>query len=361
MPASQQSAKSSSATRPCLTALDLGAHRFRSLRRGGSATVGRASRAAYGTLPDSPARRALLEQVGLAYAVAEGGEQGGELVLVGDAADEYARLFGTPAMPLLHHGKVPADDPPARQLIGTLVDGLLPDPLAPGEPVAVVYPGGAKERQFLSGVIKLRGYAPTAVDPAEAFAAAAMGSVGLRGVALVCGAERWDLAVILNGKVAARCTAEGGAAALDDRRAEDRGRVVYEEDGTRLLDSESCRRDRESFRGTLADPGGDEEAAIAELHAAALTELFAEAADRFADEPALRTVGKPLPLVCGGGAARVPGFTALAAETAASVKLPVPLGGAMAAVGNDYQTARGALILAEIENAETRQARRMAA
>ena len=346
----------STADRPCLTALDLGSHRFRSLRRGGNATVGRASRAAYGTLPDSPARRALLEQVGLAYAVAEGGESGGELVLVGDAADEYARLFGTPALPLLHHGKVPTDDPPARQLIGTLIDGLLPDPLAPGEPVSVVYPGGAAERQFLSGIIKLRGYAPTAADPAEAFAAAAMGSVGLRGLALVCGAERWDLAVILNGKCVARCTAEGGAAALDERRAEDRQRVVYEEDGGRLLDTEGCRRDRENFRGTLAEPGGEEEAAIAELHAAALTELFAEAADRFAGDPGLRNVGKPLPLVCGGGAAKAPGFTALAAETAAAVKLPVPIGGAMSAVGNDYQTARGALILAEIENAERREA-----
>ena len=290
------------AHRPCLTALDLGSHRFRSLRRGGSATVGRASRAAYGTLPDSPARRALLEQVGLAYAVAGGGgEDASELVLIGDAADEYARLFGTPALPLLHHGAVPTDDPPARQLIGTLIDGLLPDPLAPGEPVNVVYPGGPAERRFLSGVIKLRGYEPIAVDPAEAFAAAAMGSVGLRGVALVCGAERWDLAVILNGRCVARCTAEGGAAALDARRAEDRERIVYEEDGRRLLDVEGCRRDRETFRGTLAEPGGEEEEAIAELHAAALAELFAEAADRFAGVPALRNVGKPLPLVVGGG------------------------------------------------------------
>ena len=346
--------------RPCLTALDLGSHRFRSLRRGGNHTVGRTSRAAYGTLPDSDARRALLEQVGLAYAVAEGGGKGGELVLIGDAADEYARLFGTPSLPLLHHGQVPKDDPPARQLIGTLIDGLLPDPLAPNEPVAVVYPGGAEERRFLSSIVKLRGYAPVAVDPAEAFAAAAMGSVGLRGLALVCGSERWDLAVIVNGKVVARCTAEGGAAALDERRAEDRKRVVYEEDGGRLLDTESCRRDRENFRGTLDNPGGDEEAAIAELHAAALTELFAEAADRFAGDPGLKNIGKPLPLICGGGAARVPGFTAMASEIAAAVDLPVPVGGAMTALGNDYQTCRGALILAEIENAERRD-RRMAA
>ena len=344
------------AARPCLTVLDLGSHRFRSLRRGGANTVGRTSRAAYGTLPDSPARRKLLEQVGLNYAVADGdgGGGAGELVLIGDAADEYARLFGTPALPLLPHGSVPTDDPPARQLIGTLVDGLLPDPLAPGEPVNVVYPGGAADRQFLAGVIKLRGYEPTAVDPAEAFAAAAMAGCGMRGVALVCGAERWDLAVILGGKVVARCTAEGGAAALDDRRAEDRARVVYEEDGGRYLDAESCRRDRENFRGTLLAPEGEEEAAIADLHAAALTELFGEAASRFGGEPGLRHVGKPLPIVCGGGAARVPGFAEMAAKIAAAANLPIPLGEATASIGNDYQTCRGALILAEIENAAAR-------
>ena len=187
-----------------------------------------------------------------------------------------------------------------------------------------------------------------------------MGDRGMRGLALICGAERWDLAVILGGKVVARCTAEGGAAALDARRAEDRARVIYEENGGRYLDTESCRRDRENFRGTLLRPEGEEETAIAGLHAAALTELFAEAAERFADEPGLRHVGKALPLVCGGGAARVPGFAKMAGLIAADAGMPIPVGEATAANGNDYQTCRGALILAEIENAEIRGLRKAA-
>ena len=343
--------------RPCLTALDLGTHRFRSLRRSGGRTVGRSCRAAYGTLPDSPARRRLLEQVGLNYATTDGGDgESPELLLFGDAADEYAKLFGTPPLPLLPDGAVPTDDPPARQIVGTLIDALLPDPLGPSEPVRVVFPGGGADREFLTRVIRLRGYEPTPVDAAEAFAAAAMGSTGFRGLALICGADRWELAAMLGGKVIARCVAEGGAAALDRRRAEDRSEVAYQRDGGRYLDTDACRRTREEFAGTLLEPATDEEAAVADLHAAALGELFAEAAKRFSLERSLRHVNKPLPVFCGGGAARIAGFCDLAERELAAAKFPLPMGDVSAVKADEYLTCRGALILAELDNATAGQA-----
>ncbi|NNJ28024.1 hypothetical protein [Alienimonas chondri] len=342
----------SATTRPCLTVLDLGAHRFRSLRRSGGRTIGRSCRAAYGTLPDSPARRRLLEQVGLNFATTQpsDGEES-ELLLFGDAADEYAKLFGTPPLALLPGGKVPTDDPPARQIVAALIDSLLPDPLFADERVKVVFPGKDADRDFLSRVIRLRGYEPEAVDPAEAFAAATMPATGFRGLALICGADRWELAAVLGGKVAARCVAEGGTTALDRRRAEDRSEVVYERDGEKYLDVDACRRTREEFSGTLLDPIGEEEEAVAELHAAALGELLAEAAERFAKEPALRHIHKPLPVFCGGGAARIAGFPELVEACFAKTEFPIPVGPVTAVKADNYTTARGALILAELDNA----------
>lgn len=345
------------ATRPCLTVLDLGVHRFRSLRRSGGRTIGRSCRAAYGVLPDSPARRRLLEQVGLNFATtrAASGENGAgeesELLLFGDAADEYAKLFGTPPLALLPDGKVPTDDPPARQIVAALIDSLLPDPVSDDEPVKVIFPGGEADREFLSRVIRLRGYEPQAVDPAEAFAAATMPATGFRGLALICGADRWELAAVLGGKVVARCVAEGGTTALDRRRAEDRVEVVYERDGEKYLDVDACRRTREEFSGSLLAPQGEEETAIAELHAAALGELFAEAARRFSGEPALRHIHKPLPVFCGGGGARIAGFAELVERELADARFPLPLGPVTAVKPDDYLAARGALILAELDNA----------
>ena len=274
------------------------------------------------------------------------------MLLFGDAAEEYAKLFGTPPLPLLPDGQVPTDDPPARQIIGTLIDALLPDPLGPDEPVRVIFPGGEADREFLTRVIRLRGYEPTAADPAEAFAAAAMAGTGFRGLALICGADRWELAAVLGGKVVARCVAEGGTTALDRRRAEDRSEVVYQRDGGRYLDVDACRRTREAFVGTLTEPACEEEEEITELHGAALGELFAEAAERFAREPALRHVTKPLPVYCGGGAARLAGFAELAERELKAADLPVPIGAVSAAKADEYLTARGALILAELDNAE---------
>ena len=346
----------SATPRPCLTVLDLGAHRFRSLRRSGKRLVGRSCRAAYGALPDSPARRRLLEQVGLNFATTRAGStddegDAAELLLFGDAAEEYAKLFGTPPLALLPDGKVPTDDPPARQIVAALIDALLPDPLTEAEPVKVIFPGKDADREFLTRVIRLRGYEPSAVDPAEAFAAAAMPATGFRGLALICGADRWELAAVLGGKVVARCVAEGGTMALDRRRAEDRFEVVYERDGEKYLDVDACRRAREEFSGCLLSPEGKEETAIAELHADALAELFAEAAGRFAREPALRHIHKPLPIYCGGGAARIAGFTELVERELTAAEFPIPLGSVATAPTDEYLTARGALILAELDAA----------
>ena len=354
--ATRSSATRSAAPRPCLTVLDLGAHRFRSLRLSGGRTVGRSCRAAYGTLPDSPARRRLLEQVGLNFATTRPdahGEGDGELLLFGDAAEEYAKLFGTPPLALLPDGKVPTDDPPARQIVAALIDALLPDPLAPDEPVKVIFPGQEADREFLTRVIRLRGYEPEAVDPAEAFAAATMPATGFRGLALICGADRWELAAALGGKVVARCVAEGGTNALDRRRAEDRAEVAYERDGEKYLDVDACRRAREGFAGTLLAPRGEEDAAVAALHVEALGELLVEAAGRFAREPALRHIHKPLPVFCGGGAARIPGFTELVERELTAAQFPIPIGPVTAAKADDYLTARGALILAELDNCST--------
>ncbi|MEM9702864.1 MAG: hypothetical protein AAF907_10535, partial [Planctomycetota bacterium] len=241
-------------------------------------------------------------------------------------------------------------------IAATLIDSLLPDPLFADERVKVVFPGGDADREFLARVIRLRGYEPEAVDRAEAFAAAAMPATGFRGLALICGAERWELAAVLGGQVVARCVAEGGTTALDRRRAEDRAEVVYERDGERYLDVDACRRTREEFRGSLLSPDGEEERAVADLHVAALRELLSEAARRFAKEPALRHVKKPLPVFCGGGAARIDDFAAIVERELAETALSIPVGPVSAATTDDYVTARGALILAELDNANAEAA-----
>ena len=179
--------------RPCLTALDLGVHRFRSLRRVGGRTVGRGCRAAYGALPDSPARRRLLDQVGLDYATTQAGRDGeaAELLLFGDAADEYAKLFGTPPLALLPDGAV-ADRRPAgpADRRGTLIDVPAAGPaVRRRRRVKVVYPRQASgDREFLA-----RG------DPAPGVRAGGgrrrrgvrrpprCRPTGFRGLALICG------------------------------------------------------------------------------------------------------------------------------------------------------------------------------
>ena len=325
--------------------LDLGSHGFRSLRRTGRTLTARRARAAYCTLPNSEPRRRLLDQIELPHAVADG-----ELVLVGDAADEYARLFGTPPLALLPGGRVPADDPPARQLIATLVEALLP-PGTPGTTCRLILPGDGEDAEFLSRVVKLRGYAPHAVTQTDAFATAAMAGSAYSGVLLHCGADRWQMTALLNGRTVARVVAEGGTNELDRRTAEDAAEILYEPTGGRFLDVESARRARESFRGSLAKPEGEAAERNARLHTAAVAEVVREAAARFAGHRVLRRLTTPMPVYLSGGAARIAGFRRIVAAVLAEVPLPFPTGDLHAAPESEYVAARGALIGAELDGA----------
>ncbi|HID23889.1 MAG TPA: hypothetical protein EYP14_16025, partial [Planctomycetaceae bacterium] len=83
--------------------LDIGSHLLRSLRIAADSTLRlRKCRAHYAVLPDSLAHRQLLEQAGVLFAVCDE-----SLLLLGDAAHEYASLFHVLPTPLLPAGHVP--------------------------------------------------------------------------------------------------------------------------------------------------------------------------------------------------------------------------------------------------------------
>ncbi len=171
-------------------ALDFGASTIVSLRRTGERLIARSSRLEYAVLPDSPAHRRLLERRQVSFLTCES-----DLVLAGDAAHENADLFRTPCRPLLVDGRVPENDPLARQVIAQLAESVLPPAQVRDDICAVTLPGdvtldGSDTRsdfEFLTRIIRLQGYEPLLVPSGQALVLAELVRSAFTGTGLTFG------------------------------------------------------------------------------------------------------------------------------------------------------------------------------
>ena len=335
-------------------ALDVGTSRLRSVRRDGSERIGRSAAAAFALLRDDPATRELLIRAGVAFATGEG-----DLVLIGDAAEAHATAFQTTPLRLLPDGVLPGDDPPARQVLATLVDGLLPE--APqyslnqaAAPCGLVLPAGALAdehvREFLIRLVRLRGYHPLPVSAGHALAIATLADDGFTGLALAFGAGGCVLSLVQHGCELAVAAESRGTDWIDAHLAATGKRYAFDARGQRYLDTESVREEREDAHAALTRPLGSFDEHIAALY----TDLLATVAAQMTDTLAACRPGlfrMPLPIVCGGGGTRPAGFTNLVQHALTEAGLPLPLGPIRLAPADDYLTAHGALIFSELETA----------
>ena len=117
--------------------LDLGSHRFRSIRHDSKKLIARSCPAVFATLADTPPHRRLLHQSGTRFATCAD-----HLLLAGDAANEWSAMLNLPLFPLLKGGRVPTSDVIARQILTLMIDAMLPVPESPGGHCCLTIPGG---------------------------------------------------------------------------------------------------------------------------------------------------------------------------------------------------------------------------
>ncbi|MDA1012908.1 MAG: hypothetical protein O3A00_00475, partial [Planctomycetota bacterium] len=130
-------------------ALDFGTYRLKCLRPRLEHLVGRSCRTALAVVPNTDASRRILENVQVTYAVCED-----NLVVLGDSAVDVSRLVQIPSVSPLPDGRVPENDPPARQVILSLLDAVLPKPESSGELCCMTVPGGSDDLRRLDGAVR---------------------------------------------------------------------------------------------------------------------------------------------------------------------------------------------------------------
>jgi len=328
-------------------ALDIGTSRLRSIRRDGVELIGRSMPAAFSLVDDDPTSRALLAKAELSFAAGEG-----QLALVGDAALEHAAAFHALPLPLLPGGMVPVEDPPARQLLGTIIESLLPEAFPTSSPCAVLLPVASMNDEasveFVTRLIGLRGYRPILLTPTHALALATLSTEGFSGVCLAIGAGGCSISLVHCGRELATVQDDRGTHFIDSRIATAERRFIHGADGERYLDTESVRRQREALSDGLARPSTPFGSQVAGLYRELLRSITTDFANLLSEQR-LGRFETPLPIVCAGGGTRSAGFGAMLSSIISSSDLPFQLTPARVAPNDEYVFARGALIHAELE------------
>jgi len=331
--------------------LDLGSHSFRSLRSAGDHLVARRMRSVYCTLPDSDTHRRLLEKTGTSFLTCDH-----HLVLIGEPAIEISRLLQIPCLDLLPRGQLAAQDPISRQIINLLVDALLPQAEGGSGGVCCFTHTGAMRRSqvaaqldFFSRLIRLRGYTPLPLPAGQALILAELVQERFTGIGLVVGATACEVTVSQLGQELHSWTIPRGGRWLDEHLARERGDMLHDASGQRLLDLDKAALDREALSSSVLAPVSRDEKLLARLCRELTWEIAADLCQKLREDPRLSNLPRPVNLVCGGGIAQIPGFCDLMLEALERRDDAVPVGRIIAADSSPYTIARGLLVHAELE------------
>jgi len=330
-------------------ALDIGVHRLRSLRRSGQQLVGRSSCAVYSVLDDEPSVREILDRIGVSYGQCEG-----SLLLIGDDAVNCSPAFHIPCVPLLPEGRVPRDDAPARQIIGSLVSHLLPKPAHADEPCCITLPGTSAsrdnhERAFLSQLVRLQGYTPLPLTASMALILAELVDQSFTGIGFVMGASSCQMSLAHRGIEVANVTIPLGGNWIDSELARRENLYRWDARGNKSLDVVSVRAWKESESRSIEQPSDDRERFLGELYHELIAHVVRVAAINFANTRAVERIQQPVTLVAAGGAASIAGFSEVLSRAWKEASFPVNVEASRVVEDSEYTVARGCLIWAELE------------
>jgi hypothetical protein len=335
-------------------ALDLGTRRLRSLRRQDDKLVARCCQAEYLVLDDIEPVRRLLDRAEVVYAQCDGA-----LMLLGDAASEYSPVFGIPCSPIFPQGRIPRNDPPGRQALAAMVDGLLPEPKHAGELCCMTIsgiaaneefaPANAKRQQLLSQLVTLRGYTPIIVNASTALVLAELPADSFTGMGFEFGAGSCSASLVHRGTEVARVCIPAAGDWIDMELARRAGEVCWERTGNRYLNAPQAAKWKESVSASLLEPSNEREKFLAELVRELVAHVIRCASEAFTKAIGGRDTLRQVSVVIGGGTAKLPGFQSLFEQIWDESQLPVQAKRFHLAASSDYTVARGCLIRAELE------------
>jgi len=333
--------------------LDLGATGARVLSVTPHHLHGKRTSLNYCLLPDTEGQRRHLRRAGIHFASCEG-----NLLLLGQAALEYSRIFRVSPQSLLPFGGLPHHDMLGRQILASQINQLIPNRRGLKHEAICCYshpqpqPDASElnieRNRFLSQVLHLANYIPLPISAGMAVVLAEMVEQTFSGIALVFGATSSEMTIAWQGRELVRTTAPVGGDWIDDELARRLDRFLFDEEGLRYPDTQLVRMWRERLTQPLLHPRTETDRLICEVYAEFLTDCLATCLEGIPSVAGLPS--GPWPMICAGGVTRTNGFKTLLQRVLQELDLPFSISQVRVAMHNDFTIARGCLANAFLES-----------
>ncbi len=338
-----------------ITAIDFGCSRIRSAFRNPEHPERLslfAERCEYALLRNTEPHRRTLEERQISYAVCED-----SLAVVGNQAEQVRWLSRLPCTPLICDGVIPADDPPARQMVHLLVQAILPEPSGSLNLCAITLPGTADEtpyairnREFLCRLVQMAGYEPLIVNPAEAANLAAGSSTAFSGISIVMGAESTEICISRLGRALGTLSLDVGSNWIDSEISRQFRVHSWDEDGACYLDLENVRAWKQRSEINLRHAMGERERMMLKLYTVVLDRVTRAIVQLLSAESLRGSLqNQRLGIMLSGGAVKTAGFASLLTERLIEHQIADRILAVRIAPDPDIAVVRGALIFAELE------------
>ena len=338
-----------------ICAIDFGSCCIRSVFRN-PRTPGRlsmyAEKSEYALIPDTGHHRRSLADQQIPFAECEG-----SLAVVGNNAARAQWLSRVPCTPLFVEGAVPSDDPPARQMLSVLTEAMLPPVDAERSLCVLTVPGVPdesprvqKNAEFLSRLVRMRGYSPFVVNPAEASLLATCHDATFTGISIVMGAETTSVCIARYGISLAKESIAIGSNWIDTEVAKQFQIQVWDEDGNAFIDMESIRQWKQQSCPHLRNAVGDRERMMSRLYTVVLDRVTRTVAQLLQSTPVRNALHRQkLAVMLSGGATMIEGFASLLTERFIEHEIAERIQSIRLAPDPATAVVRGALIFGELE------------
>ena len=257
--------------------------------------------------------RAMMKQLGLGYIA-----QGEDGYITGEAAAVLGRIFGKPPRRPMKDGTLSPGEPIALFILSLLIKQLLGYPKKEGEICVYSIPADPvePERNFiyhcgaLESALKSLGYTPRPMVESHLIVSSELRDQDYTGIGVSCGAGMFNVGISYKGLPAAGFSTARGGDWIDESVGSALG-----------MPPEQVRSIKEKM--DLRDPKGRVEGAIGIYYRNLLQHILEIMKQKLGDSHALPAFAKPIPIVCAGGTAMIPGFLDLFKEEVEKARIPI--------------------------------------
>lgn len=306
----------------------------------------------YALIADTEQHRRILQDQMIPYA-----ECDGVLAVIGSNAEKISWLRRLPCASLLPDGMVPNDDPPARQMLSLLTEAILPPLNGPRNLCAISVPGvkdqsdrTRRNEEFLCRLVRMQGYHPFLVNPAEAALLATGNEQGFSGISIVLGAETTSLCLARHGVPLVTEMLGVGTNWIDSELARQFQIQIFDEEGSAYLDIDGVRKWKQQSAPNLMHSTGERERQLTRLYSVVLDRVTRTVISMLSNPNVRNTLQRQrLSIMLSGGGTLVDGFIPMLTDRFIEHQISDRVLAIRLAKDPLNAVVRGALILGELE------------